>query len=260
MKNLLLIILITVSNSLFAQTYTIIHVIGKIYDTASGAYLKSGTRLSESSQLKFETPTARAAVLSSSRGRYVIQKKGAATNQSDLSYALSSVLAPARGKLSTRAGGINNQMDFKKKFDEGTTAWLGNTYQVEVSNTSYPLDESHFFYVSYLYNGEAINKKLEGKDGIVTFDKSFFAIDGQAIDPSMTSELTLFYYNADQEESSQITSLDFIVVSLDELRTILDGLSELSDEEKNNALIEIIQSMYGKTSAKEIEAAIKSLN
>lgn len=244
-----------------AQNYTVIHVIGKIYDSKSNTYLKSGSKLSEDSKLKFETPNARAAALSSSRGRYVIQKEEKQGRSSDLAYTLSAVLSPARGKMSTRAGGINNQMDFIKKFGAGPIAIIGGKYATAVSATSYPSDDTRFFYASYIFNGETINKKLQVIDGKLTFEtKTFFTVDGIAIDEKQASEIKLFYYDSEKEESSEITSLDFAIISESEFSSITNSLGELNEEERIKSLQEIISSLYGSCESASIEAALQAMN
>ncbi|MEP3388669.1 MAG: hypothetical protein ABJO02_10805 [Reichenbachiella sp.] len=257
----LIIILFLAFQSAQAQNYTVIHVIGKIYDSKSGAYLKSGSKLSEDSKLRFDTPNARAAALSSSRGRYVIQKQSNQGSSSDLAYTLSAVLSPARGKMSTRAGGINNQMDFVKKFAEGPIAIVGGRYATAVSATSYPSDDTRFFYASYLFNGEAINKKLDVIDGSLVFDtNTFYAVDGIAIEAKQTTDTKLFYYDSEKEESTEITSLNFAVVSNAEFESIKNSLADLSDEEQLKSLQEIISSLYGSCELANIEAALQAMN
>ncbi|UXX79721.1 hypothetical protein N7E81_01170 [Reichenbachiella carrageenanivorans] len=258
---LIIILLILAFQSAQAQQYTIIHVIGKIYDNQTQTYLKSGTKLTDDSKLKFETPHARAAALSNTRGRYVIQHQTTQAERSDLAYTLSTVLAPARGKMSTRSGSINNQMDFVKKFGEGPLAIVGGRLATAISPTAYPTDDTHFFYASFLFNNEAINKKLDVIDNQLVFDiKSFYTIDGITIDPKQTSETTLYYYDSNKEESIAITSLDFEVVSDDELSHIAKAMGELNNTEQVNAIREIVTALYGACQADQIKAAIQNLN
>lgn len=260
MKKLFFIALIFATSTAMAQSYTIIHVIGKIKDETSGKYLTKGSKISESAKLKFETATAKAAALSSSRGRFVIQKNAQAASSGELVYALSSVLSPARGKLSTRAGGINNQMDFAKKFDEGPVAWLSQQYKVTVSSTAYPMDDNRFFYASYIYNNETINKKLDADGTSLVFDQAtFFAIDGNAIDPNAVSEMQLFYYDVTKEESTMITKLTFAVVSKSDLQSVIESLEGIDETEKAEVVTDFINSLYGKCTFEEVSAAIKSL-
>lgn len=245
-------ILLFVGATVSAQTYTVIHSIGKILDTKSGKYLTIGVKIDESASLMFETKGARAAVLSASKGRFVIQEQSSATTESDIVYTLSSVLSPARGKLSTRAGGINNKLDFEKHFAEGTIAILGSEYKVEISPIAYPMSESQFFYAQYRYNGEVINKKLsnDGKKLVINANK-FFSIDDQPINPAEVNDIKLFYYDTNRQESILVTSMDFAVVSDDELKSIADQM-----ENDREGMLEVINSLYGKCSATTLEEAL----
>lgn len=80
--------------------------------------------------------------------------------------------------LSTRQGELINTMELGIVL--GESHYLLDSIDIK---TSLPVDEKHFFYASYDYNGETINKKLTCKDGILTFDKSLFTIDGKPIKP-----------------------------------------------------------------------------
>ncbi len=249
---------LTILLSLFisAQSYTVIHSIGKIYDASSGSYLKKGSKVSESAQLKFETEGAKAAVLSSSRGRFIIQKNSTSSQQSDLAYTLSSVISPVRGRLSTRAGGINNQLDFQKHFGEGPIAIVGDSYKVAISPNAYPMNDQKFFYAQYSYNGERINKKLSNDgDSLLVEVASFFAVDKNPINPAEISDAQLFYYDAEKQESISITSLNLNVVSNEELRSLVDSFSDLSKDQQTDALHELINDLYGRCSKEEIAKA-----
>ncbi len=257
MRFIILILCVWLTGLAHAQTYTVIHSMGKIYDTASGKYLSKGMRIDESAKLKFESTGAKAAVLSSSRGRFVIQQGATTTDKGELAYALSSVLSPARGKLSTRAGGINNKLDFEKKFAGEAVAILGNTFKVAVSPSAYPMDESHFFYASYLYNGEEINKKLSNEgDSLVVDVPTFYAIDGKPIDPSATSEAKLFYFDAAKEESTLITPLTFVVIGGEDVQYMMDNIGGGTAEEKAKGVVEVISTLYGKCSLQDVYRAL----
>ena len=239
-----------------SQSYTVIHTIGKIYDTQSGKYLAKGSKISEDANLRFESDDAKAAVLSSSRGRFVIQQNSSSTSQSDAIYALASVISPVRGRLSTRAGSINNTIDFKKHFNEGTIVLLGYSYNVGVSPAAFPMSDSKFFYAQYQFNGETINKRLANEGENLVFNlNDFYSIDGQAVDPSLASEMKLYYYNADDQTSTFITDMDVSYVSDEVLRSLLDQF----DEDKEAAVLEFINSLYGKCSEDQLKKAIARL-
>ncbi len=239
-----------------SQSYTVIHVIGKIYDSNSGQYLSKGTKVAENANLKFETSGARAAVLSSSRGRFVIQQNNQSTTQSDALYALSSVISPVRGRLSTRSGAINNAIDFNKHFDEGPVALVGSTYSVEVSPASYPMSESKFFYAQYQFQGETINKKLSNDDQDLIIDiDGFYSIDGKRIDPSLVKDIKLFFYSVEDQTSSLISNMDLVVVPKQDLKSML----ELISDNKIGAVLELINSMYGKCTEEQLNQAMTEL-
>lgn len=243
-----------------AQTYTIVHSIGKIYESKSGKYLSRGMRINESAKLQFQSPGARAAVLSSKRGRFVIQEQSGSTGKSEIAYALASVLSPARGKLSTRAGGINNKLDFEKRFGEGPVAILGNSYKVAISSTAFPMNDKKFFYANYQFGGEPINKKLSSQgDSLIVDAGSFYAVDDKSIDPVETSDTKLFYYDATTEESTFITNLEFSVVSNEDLKSMVGHMSDIQVSERNTAVLEIINGVIGKCSEKDLKRALSNL-
>lgn len=238
------------------QSYTVIHTIGKIYDSSTEKYLAKGMKVSEKSNLKFETDGARAAVLSSSRGRFVIQKNKNSTSTSDAIYALTSVISPVRGRLSTRSGSINNTLDFEKHFNEGPVALVGKSYRTSVSSTSYPMTENQFFYVQYQFKDETINKKLSNNEENMIIDiPSFYSIDDAAIDPEMAKNFKLYYYDATNGTSSLITDMQLVFVSDDTLGSLL---KEFKEEEKS-AILEIINNLYGRCSEEQFEDAIQSI-
>lgn len=232
-----------------------IHSIGKILDTKSGKYLAKGARIEESASLMFETKGARAAVLSSSRGRFVIQEASTSESKSDVVYTLTSVLSPARGKLSTRAGGINNKLDFEKYFGEDAVVLLGDSFSLKVSPTAYPMNESKFFYAQYQYKGEVINKKLASEeDKLILRTSEFFSVDGNAISTTEVSDIKLFYYDAAAQESSLLTPLKFALVSTSDLKSLSEEM-----EGDEGGLLEIINSLYGKCSLAYLKDTLNSL-
>lgn len=209
-------------------------------------------RLSEAAELRFESSGARAAVLSSSRGRYIIQAESNASGKSDIAYTLTSVINPARGKLSTRAGGINNALDFTKHFGKGPIAILGEEYKVPVSKMAFPMNDRQFFYAQYEYDGETINKKLNNLDDLLVFEvSSLYAVDDVPIDAEAVKSMTLFYYNAASQESTELTKMEFKIVTEEDLRVL--------GSEDTEELTLWINDLYGKCSPEAVEKAMAQL-
>ncbi len=255
MRNLIFILLM-VGSQAFGQSYTAIHVIGKIYLPSKQEYLKRGTKLSESEKIEFQSSDAKAAMLSSSRGRYVIQPGPKNTSSDNLAFALGSIITPVKGQMSTRSGSINNALDFQKQLGESPVAWLNEKMSLNVSETSYPIDENRFFYMAYSYNGEVINKKLSNDGQSLQFIKSeVFKVDDQPIEASKVNGMELYYYDLDKGEASLMTAPQLIAVSSDQLIELQASLSEESPE----ALLEFINSLYGRCSQEQLDAAISSL-
>lgn len=134
-----------------------------------------------------------------------------------------------------------------------TVAILGDSFSVKVSSTSYPMDDNKFFYVQYQYQGEAINKKLANKeDNLIISVDEFFAIDGKAIPSEEVSDIKLFYYNAESQESMMMTSVIFSVVSNEDLKSISEQM-----EGDMDGMLEVINSLYGKCFQPYLEEALK---
>ncbi|MEM8893704.1 MAG: hypothetical protein AAGC88_03940 [Bacteroidota bacterium] len=252
----IVIVLLFVSTQAFSQSYTAIHVIGKIYLPEKQTYLKRGTKLSESEKIEFQSAGAKAAMLSSSRGRYIIQENSKSASSDNLSFALSSIITPVKGQMSTRAGGINNALDFEKQLGKAPVAWLNEEMPIEVSGGAYPMDENRFFYMAYSYGGETINKKLSYTGQSLLLIKSeFFKVDGQAVNPSEVDDMKLYYYDMEKGEEQLITSPMLVPVSSNELKGLKEGITEGDD-----ALLEFVNSLYGKCTKEQLDAALASLN
>lgn len=66
--------------------------------------------------------------------------------------------------------------------------------------TTITTDDTHYFYASYTYKGELINKRLSGENGQLRIDYNIFVIDGQRITPFDVC-LGIYYYDEKKEES-----------------------------------------------------------
>lgn len=259
MKKGIVILFQILSITLSAQSYTVIHTIGEIYDVKSARYLAKGMKISDEAELRFDTPNARAAVLSSSRGRYIIQLNSQNNSQSDLAYTLASIISPVRGQLSTRAGGINNALDFTKHFEEEPIAMVGESYSLRVSPSAYPMNQEKFFYVQYEYEGEFINKKLTSEGDELIFDSSVYSIDDQPIDSEQVKGLTLFYYNANEQESLQLAALQLVPISFDILKSIASNFEDPLSEQSVQSMAELITDLYGKCNMEALRNTLESI-
>ena len=243
-----------------AQSYSVIHVLGKIYDIRTKSYLRPGVKLDATSSLKFETPEAKAAVLSPSKGRFILQQSGSATEQHDLVYTLSALITPVKGRLSTRAGAIAGDVDPVKKFSEGPVAFIGDRYAVTISPVAFPMNATRYFYATFMYRNERINKRLYNRGDTLIFERpSFFSVDGRPVDPLETSDHELIYMEEDLSNYSSWKGPNFVLVSDADLSLLADGVKDMKGQERIAAVQELIASLYGAVTEEEVRLALKRL-
>ncbi len=83
----------------------------------------------------------------------------------------------------------------------------------------FPLENDQFFYISYAYENETINKRLFALDrSLLVTRYDLFRIDGQPIEPQDTRDFELFYYIMDEKRSEKVTNLKLTVLPLPKLK------------------------------------------
>ena len=112
------------------------------------------------------------------------------------------------------------------------------------------MDENHFFYVKYDYNGEEIAKQLSFEDNFLFLRKDeLFKIDGVDI-PVDEKEMVLYYRDNTNKKSYKINSFVPVFPDLEELRVevdmLIEGLGEVSAEQKMAEVTAYLNDFYGK--------------
>lgn len=102
-------------------------------------------------------------------------------------------------RLSTRDG-ASLPLPQLKEYLTGTF-YLIDSIKIK---TLLPINDSHFFYASYKYDGEVIHKKLPSTDNVFIIDYSLFTIDGAPITPFETL-ISVYYMDNEKGESMLIT-------------------------------------------------------
>lgn len=257
MKLIAAIFIVLFSFTAYSQEYQVLHVKGKIVLEKDGTLLKAGDKIDEKDKIRFEEKDAMAAVLSKEKGRYILKATDSPSNESDLVYIIKSAISPVRGQMSSRAGSINNDIDFQLYFGQVPYVWAGEVLKVAVSKATYPMNEERFFYIEYSYAGDWIGKKLGFEKDFIILDKAtFFRLDETPIDPEKVSGYTLYYYNAVSEESKRITDIDFVLISQEELQQVADQFPDLSSDSIYE-IAAIFSSLYGKCDPLQLENNMK---
>lgn len=89
--------------------------------------------------------------------------------------------------LSSRGIGASNAVALRARLTDHF--FFTDSLRIE---TGFPTDHHRFFYISYVYNGEEINKMIPNENGAFTITKDIFTIDGKAI-PPFEATLTVNY-------------------------------------------------------------------
>lgn len=116
-----------------------------------------------------------------------------------------------RNHLSTRYGQLDNAPDLRN--------YLSDTFYLVDSltfNTKMPTDGKRFFYVSFPYKGEEINKRVPCDNGSFTISRDLFSVDGVALTPFDTN-LTVYYLDTEEGRLTLITDKLYLCVLPEEL-------------------------------------------
>ncbi len=122
--------------------------------------------------------------------------------------------------LATRGGTLLNVEEMRKYF----TRRLAFLDRIEFE-TSFTLDDSHFFFLQYGKNGEVINKKLSIKGKKVIIDDNIFMIDN-VMQKEVTRTYKMFYYDIANAKTVLIT--DNLTLSVEARQNCRDILSDVS--------------------------------
>ncbi len=230
------------------SSFKVIKVNGNIQYVRTGSQMELGDVFAEDEALSFESPGSRAAVINPEKGRFILTSGSANQSSGGKSYFL-----PAMSNISTRGGALNTLSAIQDQF-EGAVAilyeasWHINPYQ-------FPLDEQHFFFLQFRYNGEQINKKLSFTENNLVFSREeILQVDDQAI-PSLDDPSVILNYFS--EGSSQyINSFELVFPELESFKAeagiILEELDTQEYSRKVNELSGYVFEFYGKPDKEDV--------
>ena len=230
MRNFFLYLFILVNTLSFAtEDLIVIHVKGNIRSSLSP--LKPGDKIDSETKLIFENSEASAVVMSTKRGRLVLSPTAKNTS-TELAYVVDNILNPSTKQLSTRSGEILNMIDLKNHLAKDQFVILDSLI-IDLSNSNLVLDGSHFFYLSYNFQGESINKKIPSSDGKLILTKQVISqVDNEPIDFALTSDHQLFYYKAQDKTRSDYGAVHFVFPNKEALQTEITLLTTILKENK----------------------------
>lgn len=218
-----------------ADKYKVIKVDGKVVVEKTKEDLKKGDIFLAGMALSFQTPQARAAVISSLKGRFVLS--GSEKGQTKI--------LPAANNISSRAGALINMIDLQNHFS-GKYLVIGEM-RLELGKESFPMDDDNFFYLSYMHGDEQIRKKLNSDGQFLILNKDdIFKIDGAPI-PVEDKEMTLYYRS--EGKSKKVNTFNPVFPEKSELKEEVEIiLAEFEDRDNKTKISEVtayLNEFYG---------------
>ncbi|WP_045113809.1 hypothetical protein [Microscilla marina] len=198
-KTFFIVLLISIQHLSFAQdVYNVINIKGKV--SRNGKNIRRGQKLKATDKIKFVSPRALLLVSSQRYGRMVLSAKPAQKSMSEAAYILKNLVSKGRASARGDKKMVTREM-IHYYFGKGEPHLiLGEEATVKVKKSLFPLNKKSFFFMSYQYKGEKINKKLPFEDNRFTVNKDrLFRVEGKKVSGKGINDFGLFYYKNGEE-------------------------------------------------------------
>ncbi len=242
-KTVTLAVTLLLATQLISQDlFKVINVNGEIIATNANIALESGIEVSSDDNFDFVVPNSRAAMINSELGRVILTEQNADDAFSRAAFA------PAMSSISTR-GTISSAEELNRMFSGEVL--IIDKLELSVSSSTYQMDEKHFFYISYQYNNETINKQLPFKDDTFFIEKAdLFLVDDKPIKSSEVDNLKLYYYKRHNiPESVLIAEFNALFLETEqikpEIQIIVQELEGSTYEKITNEVYGYLRDFYG---------------
>lgn len=257
------------------ETYHVIVTSGTIVNKTNNQPLQRGMKISAKDQVVFKSSKAKAIVIGTKRGRFVLSARSSATS-SELVAFVTEVLSPLKSnsKLSSRDGDSDVVYNFEDFFYGIETpelradieqnniirnfVVLGDALKFRLLQKTHPLDKHNFLVIRYIYQGKAISKIFPHKGDEVTLSKQeLFTHKGTEIPVDAVNSVELYFlrdYDPSQGKKGKRSFLvKFKPIFLDEaeMTSTFEALSKvykkrnLSEKEQLTSYFQFILDVYG---------------
>jgi hypothetical protein len=241
--------------------YFVAHLKGQIIHSATGKPLKVGDVVSSADAIVFASPEAKAIVMHTQKGRWLLDGKKATKNDSGefLSF-VKDVLMPGATdiRLSTR-GGLNYDLDYRKVqdfkgfFGEGRYVFIGDELKIGTDLTRFPVGATHSFVYSYTANGASVKNRLGVEGSNVVFNKQkLYRARGVEINPQTVEKAELVYFNESTKEETKLTTFQPIfvdektlVLEIKSVAGFLNSNNVMEADKIKNELFDFVLEVYG---------------
>ncbi|MBI3135708.1 MAG: hypothetical protein HYZ14_13615 [Bacteroidetes bacterium] len=231
--------------NLTSNEYKVLTVQGRIVFEQTGKDMQRGDLYVTGTPLNFTTQTSRAAIVNDENGRYVLSSSKGKLK-----------VLPAANNVSSRSGAILNVVDLKNHF---TGRYLVlDVAKIPVGAESFPINETSFFYLTYVHNGEEIPKKLKSDGANIILDADeIFKIDGNPI-PVTEKEMTLYYKSDKTYKINTFTPVfaDETILK-EEVSILLESFEKADNAKKISEITAYLNEFYGSPSKENLAGWLK---
>lgn len=234
------------------STYTVIKVYGGIQYKESKKNMMQGDVFSATDPLIFSNSDSKAAVINKEKGRFIL------TPPLSGKLVAPPVFVPAMGNISAR-GIPYTMMDLQDHFS-GKYLIIKKT-SIKISSKNFPMNDTAFFFLRYIYKGEEINKKLSfSHDSLIIDQESLLTVDGRPIPNPDVSEMKLYYLSG--KKAIFINEFEPVFPEEEELKKEVQVIvNEYKGKEFSQVLEEVLgylNEFYGKPDKENISNWLKT--
>ncbi len=234
----LLITLLLGSKGFAQEDIIVLHIKGLVKKKQSGEILKTGSKIKSNEEILFSSKDDAVAVVSASKGKFVLTPKQTSKNNTQIYKQLEGMVSDyfclSKQKAASRSGAVFNLSDLKKVFNIRMLV-IGEGFKLAINQANYPMNDSTYFYVKYIYNNDTIFKVIEFKEDTIIFDRNFiYKNKNTVIDTAAVEEMQLFYYHENKETSYEITPFKPYFIDKKQLKKEIDLLFRIMEIDKTH--------------------------
>ncbi len=242
--------------------------------------LKPGDRLTENDIQNIHFKNNSILRLASQRGTFLLKQNSKLNNPVDSNLSLASELRNeliptlVTGEMKSRAGRLSNLTEAQTYFssfkDSMNSMLVIDSFYIDVSKEFFT-DTTDFFFFSYMYNNEKINKKISWRtnhnDLQLCFNKNISLIDGKDLNIHHIYNAKLYFLKHADNESILISPLNInyetFTTIKPELSLLTEGLgvdkNNIPSSEQINYINDYFSAYYGRIDNDKIKTLIKQL-
>lgn len=195
LRVIIFVVVLMCSSALPAQTYKIL-MLNTPTITIGGAERRVNDTFDAKAKVEWSSPRQAMKVLDMAKAsqRLIVAEQFSKSKVQTIKEYITK-----NNHLSTRDGRLDNPIALGRHLTD--TFYLADSINVR---TEMPTDSKRFFYISFIYGGEEINKRVDCSDGAFSITRDIFSIDGKAI-PPFDTYLSVYYLDTAAEKLTLIT-------------------------------------------------------